>query len=56
VQEKHCLGEDHVLDLVSNKITEVEDEVQRLRQMQRELERFREVAAGLAEGEKQAEF
>ncbi len=56
MQEKHCLGEDHVLDLESNKMTEVEDEMERLRHIQRELQRLREVGAGLVKGEKQEEF
>ncbi len=56
IQDKHCLGEDHVLDLVSNKITEVEDEMERLRHIQRELQRLREMGAGLAKGAKQEVF
>ncbi len=56
IQDKHCLGEDHVMELVSSKITEVEDEMERLRHIQRELQRLREVGAGLARGEEQGEF
>ncbi len=56
IQERHCLGEDHVMELVTTKITEVEDEMERLRHIQRELQRLREVGAGLAKGEKQEEL
>mgnify|MGYP005813858735 CR=1 FL=1 len=56
IQEKHCLGQDHVLNLLSVKITEVEEEMERLRYMQRELQRLRELGTSLANGEKQGEF
>ena len=44
------MGEDHVLQLLSNKITEVEDEMERLRHIQDELERLREVGGRAGEG------
>jgi DNA-binding transcriptional MerR regulator len=56
MQQDHCVPEEQVLELVSTKLAEVDDELERLKQVRRELQRLREVGAALAKGEKQAEF
>ncbi len=42
--------------LMPSKATAVEDDMERLRHVQRELERLREVGAGLANGDEQGEL
>jgi hypothetical protein len=55
-QDRQWLWEDQVPDLVSNKIADVEDAMQLLRQLQRGLQQLRGLGMGPKKGERQAEF
>jgi DNA-binding transcriptional MerR regulator len=56
IKDKHCSPPGEILDLLSHKIIEVEQEMERLKHIQSELERLRELGSGLTEGQLQQEF
>ena len=50
MQEKHGIPSSHVLELLAHKLDQVGSEIDRLRQVQRELGRLQEMAMRLAQG------